>query len=277
MSEVMAMKESESNGHSKQDVEIFDNNLEVVIQRAEKKVQLLKRVLGIAVKRTTSADWVDQQGKPYLTSSGAEKIAPVFGISIIEPRYEKNYYNDDQGQYYVYHYKATFSWEGGRIDAIGACSSRDKFFAWESKEKVWKPLSQVDDTNIMKASYSNMIVNGVTRLLGIRNLTWEELKEFGVSPEKVAKVSYGGKPATEEETQRQNEIGRWLLEMHYNNKDEAVKALEEATAFVAKDGKEVKGVTNVRKLTGPRLNIAHNKVQKYYQEWQNAQQAVDNA
>ena len=54
-----------------------------------------------------------------------------------------------------------------------------------------KPLSEIDETNIRKAAYSNMVVNGVTRILGIRNLTWEEVKGGGIDPSKASKVSYG--------------------------------------------------------------------------------------
>jgi len=86
------------------------------------------------------------------------------------------------------------------MEAIGSCSSRDKFFAYVSeirdrngnviREASWKPLSEIDETNVMKAAYTNLLVNGITRLLGIRNLTWDDLKEFGIDKDKVAKVEY---------------------------------------------------------------------------------------
>ena len=51
-------------------------------------------------------------------------------------------------------------------------------------------MSEVDETNIMKAAYSNCVANGITRLLGIRNLTWEQVKLGGIDPSKAAKVKY---------------------------------------------------------------------------------------
>jgi len=162
------------------DVLPLEENIGVIVARADKQVEILQKILGIAVKRTTHYDWTDMQGKPYLTSSGAEKLMPLFGVSLSDTSYEKTFSQDDKGHSYIYQYKGKFSWQGGSIEAIGACSSRDKFFAWDSREQTYKALSDVDETNIMKAAYSNMVVNGVTRLLGVRSLTWDQLKEFGI-------------------------------------------------------------------------------------------------
>lgn len=183
--EILALSGAEESG-----IIASEKDIELIIATAEKQVEVLKKVLGIAVKRTNPTDWLDQNGKPYLTSSGAEKLMPLFGVSLNSTAYEKKYFEDDKGQYYIYHYKGTFFWKGGSIEAIGACSSRDKFFAWNSYDKTYKTLGEVDDINIMKAAYSNMMVNGITRLLGIRNLTWEVLDGLGVKKDHAAKVEY---------------------------------------------------------------------------------------
>ena len=259
-----------------------EENIEMVIARAEKQIEVLQKVLAIAVKRTTHYDWVDQQGKPYLTASGAEKLMPLFGVNLTHTSYEKKISQDDKGQYYIYQYRGTFSWKGGSIEAIGACSSRDKFFAWDSKEKTYKALSEVDECNIMKAAYSNMMVNGVTRLLGIRNLTWEQLQSFGIDKSKVARVEYGGakggmsQKEKEGETRKQNEIGQMCLKMAYGDKEKAVNYLKTLTAFTTKDGKEVEGVTSVRKLTGVRLQIAYKNIKQEYENWKKANERVNN-
>jgi len=168
----------------------IEEGIELVIANAEKQVKVLEKILQIAISRTNSYDWIDQMGKPYLTCSGAEKLMPLFGVNLNNTSYDKRYSTDEKGSYYIYQYKGTFSWKGGSIEAIGACSSRDKFFAWDSKAQAFKPLHDVDETNIMKAAYTNMMVNGVTRLLGIRNLTWTQLEGYGVSKEKAARVEY---------------------------------------------------------------------------------------
>lgn len=274
--QVMTLKPNNGAEVEEKEIVKIEEGIELAISRAEKQVQILQKVLGIAVKRTTHYDWVDQAGKPYLTASGAEKLMPLFGVSLTNTSYEKRFSTDDKGQYYIYTYRGTFSWSGGSIEAVGACSSRDKFFAWDSKNQVFKALSEVDECNIMKAAYSNMIVNGVTRLLGIRNLTWEQLKEFGVDKEKVAKVEYGTKQATEEETKKQNEIEKMCLEMGYGDKNKAKCYLQTLTAFTTQDGKKIPGVLSVKKLTGTRLNIAYKNVKQEYENWKKISQEVNN-
>jgi len=181
---VMALKTNDT------DIMVQDKDLELIVAEAEKRVEILKKVLGVAIKRTNPKDWVDQQGHPYLTASGAEKIAPLFGVKMDNLSDKRDEREDDKGKYYLYTFTATFSWKGGSIEAIGTCTSRDKFFAWNSADRTYKILSEVDESNIKKAAYSNLMVNGITRVLGIRNLTWADLETYGIKKDNVAKVEY---------------------------------------------------------------------------------------
>lgn len=172
------------------DLVVSDISIERIVAEAEKRVDVLRRVLGVAIKRTNPTDWTDQQGKPYLTSSGCEKIAPLFGIKMEGVVNQRDEREDEKGKYYIYTFMARFHWAAGDIEAIGTCSSRDKFFAWDSVNKAYKPLHDVDETNIKKAAYSNLMVNGITRVLGIRSLTWGDLEPFKITRDSVAKVEY---------------------------------------------------------------------------------------
>ncbi len=171
-------------------------DLDKVVRLAEAQVKALSKVFEIAIKRLETTDWCDQQGKPYLMASGCEKLMPLFGISILNIKSRKEKDKDEKGDYYIYYYSGTFQWKGNAIESMGACSSRDKFFAWDKYNKDFKPLHDVDETNIAKASYSNMVVRGVTGLLGIRNLNWDKLIALGVDRDKCAKVEYGKKNST---------------------------------------------------------------------------------
>ena len=182
---------------------------EDIIFAAEQRVNQLQRVLGVSLKVTNSQDWVDQQGKPYLMASGAEKIARLFGLRIKDVKSEKRASSDEKGNFYFYVYTGIVEMGNGKdsIEAVGTCSSKDQFFAKVKGEL--KPLSEIDETNIMKAAYTNMIANGITRLLGIRNLTWEQLKTAGLDTEKIVKINYqngskGGGFTTESITAPQN-------------------------------------------------------------------------
>jgi len=246
---------------------MINGDVNYVVAQAEKRVSILKKVLGVAVKRTSAYDWVDQNGKPYLTASGAEKLLPVFGISIEATSSKKTMCEDEAGTYYIYEARGTFSWAGGKIEAIGSCSSRDRFFAY-SKGQL-KAMKDVDECNIMKAAYSNLMVRGITQLLGIRNLSWEQLAEFGIKPENAQKVEYkAAKPeATGDEKKRQDELRDMILQICNNDKSIARTYLESITKFKNKEGKDVAGVSSCDVLTGKRLEITISKVKEEYKEF----------
>lgn len=159
-----------------------------IIASAERRIAGLQKVINIALKITNENDWVDQQGKPYLQGSGAEKVARLFGVSWKDLKTEKIRTEDENGPFYYYRTEGVFCLRADSIVAVGTCSSKDQFFAKRGGEFL--PLSQVDETNVMKASYTNCVVNGITRLLGLRNLTWDQVRMGGVNKDKVAGVKY---------------------------------------------------------------------------------------
>lgn len=174
------------NGESKELIDRTDD----IIATAERRIERISKIKMYALKSTNHEDWVDMQGKPYLTSSGAEKVARLFGVKIRDVKTEKKDSSDEKGKFYYYLVTGVAELKGGDdyIEAVGTCSSKDQFFAKRGGQ--FKPLSEVEETNILKAAYSNFIGNAITRLLGIRNLTWEELKTIGIAPDKVARVEY---------------------------------------------------------------------------------------
>ncbi|MDD5040785.1 MAG: hypothetical protein PHY34_06640 [Patescibacteria group bacterium] len=160
-------------------------------EQAEKRIDAMNKIKRVAIRLTNRHDWVDQEGKPYLQVSGAEKIARMFGISwrISEPT--KDIAPDG---HYTYTYKGYFSLAGATIEAIGTRSSKDKFFRkydYSTGGKVELPPSAIDEGDVKKAAYTNCIGNGITRLLGLRNLTYEDLQEYAeISRDMIAHVEY---------------------------------------------------------------------------------------
>lgn len=151
--------------------------------------KVFERVLAVAVSATGAADWVDMDGKPYLQGSGAEKVARRFGIRWVVDPIDREDLEDELGKYYVYTALGKFSLgDKETIEAIGICSSRDKFFGKVKGE--FKKVQDVDLPNIKKKAYTNCVVNGVTRLLGLRNLTWDELSKYGIKKAGKSAVRY---------------------------------------------------------------------------------------
>lgn len=167
-----------------------------IAEQAEKRIDAMNKIKRVALKLTNASDWVDQGGKPYLQVSGAEKIGRMFGVSwrIGEAEFEAL-----DGGHFSYAYRGSFTVAGASIEAIGTRSSKDGFFkryAYENGAKTELPASEIDRGDVKKAAYTNCIGNGITRLLGVRNLTYADLQEFaGITKEQVMAVDYkkGGK------------------------------------------------------------------------------------
>lgn len=169
---------------------VSESDLEAALKVAERNELLARKIKTLALKQTNPKDWADMDGNPYLQASGAEKIARLFGISwrICDGYPQRDDQKDDKGSYYVYTYKGEFEMGGKTIEVIGTCSQRDKFFGRKGGEL--KNESEIDVTNIIRKAMTNMEVNGITRMLGIRNLTWEEINEAGIKQENSNAVNY---------------------------------------------------------------------------------------
>jgi hypothetical protein len=177
---------------------IADDSLIRIARDAEARIEAVIKIKQLALKVTNPRDWSDQNGNPYLQVSGSEKIANLFNISwgflTPEPLYE-----EDPDGHYTYTFKGRFSMGGRSIEVEGSRSSKDSFF----KQNIYedgkllreKKVEERDNKRDVKmAALTNLLGNGITRLLGIRNLTWEDLEAFaGIKKDQVGKVDYKNK------------------------------------------------------------------------------------
>lgn len=169
-----------------------DDALVRIADQAEKRIDAVIKIKQVALKVTNGHDWVDQGGKPYLQVSGAEKIANLFNISwrINEPIFEM-----EEDGHYTYSYMGTFSMAGRSIQIEGSRSSNDPFFKqynWDNKTKTERAIHERDNKRDVKmAALTNLLGNGITRLLGIRNLTYADLEAFaGIKQSDIGRVEY---------------------------------------------------------------------------------------
>ncbi len=237
-------------------------DLENAIQEAERNIDFIRRTKVVVFKVTNSNDWIDQGGKPYMHASGAEKIGRVFGISwrIDEPQL-----TDEGGGHFSYTYKGYFTLNSATIEVIGSRGTKDPFFSKAHGED--KPLSEIDRNDVKKAALTNLIGNGVTRLLGMRNLTWEELEAGGIKRGAISKIDYTKKEMSADVKDLRVELEKMLLEMAGNSKVEAARMLMKFTSFVAKDGKEVQGKSNLSDLSEKAIPVTYGKVKETFEAW----------
>ena len=236
--------------------------------QAERRVEAINKIKQYSLRLTQPGDWVDQNGRPYLQVSGAEKIARLFGISwrIDEPIREEL-----EGGHYIYTYKGYFSLAGAEIEAIGSRSSKDPFFkryVYDRGERRELPPSEIDPGDVKKAAYTNCIGNGITRLLGLRNISYEDLEKVaGIKREQITKIKYGSKdkPTTDTTPAETQEITGEITDVRQrkgktkNGKDyimyvivignEQYKTFHESHAKIAKEAMETGSPVTIKYMT----------------------------
>ena len=150
------------------------------------------------------------------------------------------------------------------IDFIGSRGTKDVFFSKSHGEAV--PISEIDRNDVKKAAYTNLLGNGITRLLGLRNLTWEEVEEaLKVKRTDCSKVDYGKKEMSAEAKDLRNEIKKMLTEMAIASKTDFSKLLMLYTSFIRKDGKEVTGKSKLEDISEKAMPVTYGKVKDAYQ------------
>ena len=150
---------------------IADTNLVAIAEEADKRLAAFEKIWKGSLTRTNAHDWVDEGGKPYLQASGAQKIARWLGVSWrVNPPIEE----DLGGGHYLIKYTGEFALGGAVISEVGTRSSKDPFFSRAKGRDL--PASEIDKGDVMKSAYTNLLGRGITTLLGLRNLTWQDLE-----------------------------------------------------------------------------------------------------
>ncbi len=221
-------------------------------EQAEKRIDAVIKIKKLCMRVCNSHDFIAQGDRPYLAVSGAEKIARLFGVSwtIGEPELE---FTEDG--HFQFTYKGLFTLGGASIEAIGTRSSKDGFFKKygrdDSGESVVLPPSEIDKGDVKKSAYTNLLGNGITRLLGIRSLQWEDLKDAGIEKDKVVGIKYrDGKDGDVsgdvglKRAEYNTRIESALKTIYGEDRDAMKKKLIELTTWTNKNGETVKGNAN---------------------------------
>lgn len=250
--------------------------VEDLISIAQKRIEIVPKLVNMALKVTNYRDWMDQNGQPYLVHSGAEKIARLFGIKLVNIQTVKEWTDDSKGKYYIYKTTGMVTLPGNMdsIEALGTCSQRDGFFAKAKGE--WLDSLEIDETNIMKASYSNFVVNGITHLLGLRNLTWEEIEEVGIDKSKVSKIDYkkGSQKVSGTLSKKAIEIRKKIydlvLQMSGGNEEETKIFIKQASCFKFNDkngNEQEKFAEDVKDLTTEKwINSTYGRIREIFKK-----------
>jgi hypothetical protein len=137
----------------------------------------------LAFKELRAGDFVrfssiggDDDGKPWLTVSAAERVAETCGIAygFLEPALETEHGEDTAGPYFIRRARMWFRVGSRYAEAIGEISSRDDLLSKSGALTA----AQVPITKIGQKAVSRATQIGIGKILGLRSLTFDRLTEL---------------------------------------------------------------------------------------------------
>lgn len=251
---------------------LADDTIIALAQRAEARVEAVKKIMQLALKITNERDWTLISGNPYMEASGGEKIAALFSLSwtinMNSPEYES--YPDG---HFMYSYKGIFTVAGKSIEVVGSRSSRDGFFKEyeytpipnsNQKQKKLIPPDRIDKGNVKKAAFTNLINNGIKRSLGLRNVTKEDLKAAGLDINKIKGYSHKQEEMSESGKSLIEKIEVVLIEMY--GKDYGTQ-LVNLTENRDRKGKLWPGIKTLNGCSEAKLKVVYGQVKTAHDKW----------
>lgn len=228
------------------------------IKQFEKGIKIYQRWLTVCYSLTAPRHWIKHGDRYSLQSPGAEALMNPLGISYGKPEFRRETREDETGKFYIYWCEGTMESRalGRRGFYIGYCDSRDQFF---NNNPNWDPITGEGD--IKKSSYSNWLVNGVSRIAGIRSPDPQSLEAAGLDLKAIPSPEFkeGLKEQKLGDTAKSklDEIKIWLMTISDNDKERAAQKLKELTAF-----KDYTGAVDPRRLSERQIEILHPKLKK---------------
>ena len=240
-----------------------DFDADLAVAQMEKRAVFLGKIKVASLNTLGNQDFHRLDGKPYLQGTGCEKLKPLWGIYFrdvtIEPSAAEIRRAIEDGRQVTVECMGT---AGSRVTGeesvfIGTRSSDDKFFGGQQEK-----LGQMDAGHLRKAAYTNFEVNAITRLLGLRNLSWDEIQGAGHKQEGVgASVAYD---RSGDGSSLSNKIWKMILDLTGGDENAGKDMLEEMSAFAGKEGNQVPGIRSFKGVGEPRLKVIYGKVKR---EW----------
>ena len=166
-------------------------------------LKLLESLRPAALALTKNQDWVKMGRIAYLQSTGAERLAPLYGIVFGQKMFTLE--NFDDGTFAYTCEMAVYSQATGILYGTveGGRWSGDQFFSRFDEDlppeiengptaalEAWKKEHRrpCNPLNVKKAAATNCEIRAVSKIAGLRNLTPEDLKPYGIE---VFGFSYG--------------------------------------------------------------------------------------
>jgi len=220
------------------------------------RAELMRNILPHLVKCCNARNIKDLDGNPYVDSDACERIANIVGISLGSPKIEKYWEDDGDG-------KRVFCVDvigeaqafGRTVTEIGGCTSEDLFYHKRVGDEYVQrlPMSKLR-LEVTKKAMANWQGRAIRTVLGLKELTWEELEKVGFKQSESTSVKY--RKESEQDSDRKDKaeecrgkIAAKLMADCGNNKEAAQMLLKSLTTFEKSDGSTFDGYTSTKKLS----------------------------
>lgn len=285
-------------------IEQADIDYKMMLEKYRERSVMMDGIRVDALSKTKPHHWLARKDKSgnvtlSLMAPGAERVklnCPIGFLNIT--RREEKWTTDEGPGYTIYREALVYvgSPKLGTLAIMSSCRSDADFFSTEHVEMPFLednpehraaiengegklsfdkktlyirrriPMNEVHKDLIEKTALTQLTVAGVTRALGLRQISPDELSAVGVNIEKIPSIDYGstrgasGRLAPAVEQQR-DEIWKWLMEMH-GSAEKASAALKGLTAF-----NDYQGQADHSRLTEKQIPRLHPKVKAEYDKF----------
>jgi hypothetical protein len=245
------------NQQNKIKIDSYNNSTELQKQITE-AFALRDFIFKSCYETLTEDDIYNYEGKAYLNSDGAEKLAAPFKI------FEENkeiYVTLKDGT--TKNLKDPDSLKG-EIDCIsitGIIGSKilgikKDVYGGVKKVHMNNPKVDNDITYWLKKGNTNWRTRGIKQTVGLNSINWKNIKH--IKPENCQSVTVG--KTEKADSEQATEVWNNLLVLSHGNIEEAEKKCEELTTFIGKDGNIRKGSKRPQSLSQVALEILKKKL-----------------
>jgi hypothetical protein len=186
------------------------SHMDTVILAASKLEEYGKArnaIMNFIIKQSYPGDWISHSLESInkmdrnanLGAAGCERIANLLGIKELNWKKPVKEWSENK-LHFTYVTEADFEFAGRRIHVVHRVGTRDTFwtteYEWKNeggrniKMKKVKPMADVREDYIEKASFRGARKEGVRTLMGLRNVPLAKLAELGFNIEHVHYASF---------------------------------------------------------------------------------------
>lgn len=212
-----------------------DEALKQAFAAVDNSLKYIDKVRELVLIRTKPNDWTNQSGNPYLGEAGLQRFRAVFQIFerdvvgyTIDAQGRRRKFTEEKAfdgdiKFIIYEGTMGSTLLGVEATIEGGSALEDKF---RTKDDV---------LFYSKKAKANWVGRGLRKLLGLDNLTWDDLAKVNITKENVKAVERSTTDRPESDDMKK--LWQYLLDLNEGNTTKAEDYLEKLTTSEQYKGK----------------------------------------